>query len=141
MNLFKSLLVITAITTTTISANAAFIVKKNAVVTSKNATSVSNNILTESNNSFTATDEQSKLSEAKQSNATQSIEMNQTAEADSSIPKILYIILALLGLGWLAMGINSNFRGSDWIIGLVLSLLFWIPGFIYTLVKMKKYYN
>jgi hypothetical protein len=62
MNLFKSLLVITAITTTTISANAAFIVKKNAVVTSKNATSVSNNILTESNNSFTATDEQSKLS-------------------------------------------------------------------------------
>jgi uncharacterized membrane protein YqaE (UPF0057 family) len=133
--------VITAITTTTISANAAFIVKKNAVVTSKNATSVSNNIIqTESNTSFTATDEQAKLSEAKQSNATQSIEMNQTAEGNSSIPKILYIILALLGLGWLAMGLNSKFRGNDWIISLILSLLFWLPGFIYTLVKMKKYY-
>jgi uncharacterized membrane protein YqaE (UPF0057 family) len=141
MNLLKNLLVITAITTTTISANAAFIVKKNTVVTSKNATTVSNNILTEGNTAFTASDEQAKLSEAKQSNATQSIEMNQTAEGDSSMPKILYIILALLGLGWLAMGINSNFRGNDWIISLILSLLFWLPGFIYTLVKMKKYYN
>ena len=60
---------------------------------------------------------------------------------DAKLSKGIYILLAFLGLGWLGMGLNDNFEGTDWIISLVLYLLFWLPGFIYTLVKMKKYYN
>lgn len=58
----------------------------------------------------------------------------------SDIPKVLYVLLALIGLGWLAMGLLDNFSGSDWIISLVLYLLFFLPGLIYTLIKMSKYY-
>lgn len=57
-----------------------------------------------------------------------------------SIPKPLYVVLAILGLGWLAMGINDNFEGWDWVISLVLYLLAYIPGLIYTLIMMKNYY-
>lgn len=59
---------------------------------------------------------------------------------DLDISKGLYILLAFVGLGWLAMGLLDNFEGSDWIICLVLYALFWLPGFIYSLIKMKKYY-
>ncbi len=58
----------------------------------------------------------------------------------ASISKGLYVVLAIIGLGWLAMGILDDWNGSDWIIALVLSLLFWIPGVIFSLIKMKKYY-
>lgn len=58
----------------------------------------------------------------------------------TSISKGLYVVLAILGLGWLAMGILDDWSGSDWIISLVLYFLFFIPGLIYTLIKMKKYY-
>ena len=56
------------------------------------------------------------------------------------ISKGLYIVLAIIGLGWLAMGLLDNWSGSDWIISLVLYFLFFIPGLIYTLIKMNKYY-
>ncbi len=62
-------------------------------------------------------------------------------KGSSKISKGLYVVLAILGLGWLAMGILDDWSGNDWIIALVLSLLFWLPGLIYSLVKMKKYYN
>jgi uncharacterized membrane protein YqaE (UPF0057 family) len=58
----------------------------------------------------------------------------------AAISKGLYIILAILPFGWLGMGLNDNFTGSDWIISLVLYILLWLPGLIYTLVKMKNYY-
>ena len=58
----------------------------------------------------------------------------------ADISKGLYIVLAIIGLGWLAMGLLDNWSGSDWIISLVLYFLFFIPGLIYTLIKMKKYY-
>lgn len=58
----------------------------------------------------------------------------------AEISKGLYIVLAILGFGWLAMGLLDDFGGSDWIISLVLYFLLWLPGFIYTLIKMKKYY-
>ncbi|HTN18176.1 MAG TPA: YqaE/Pmp3 family membrane protein [Chitinophagaceae bacterium] len=62
-------------------------------------------------------------------------------KADSSVmPAILYIILAILALGWLAMGINDSFSDFDWLISLILYILFYIPGLIYTLIKMNKYY-
>lgn len=58
----------------------------------------------------------------------------------STIPQVLYILLAIFWLGWLAMGINDNWNGYDWLISLLLYFLFWLPGFIYTLIKMSKYY-
>ncbi len=62
-------------------------------------------------------------------------------KGDSGISKGLYVILSIIGLGWLAMGILDDFEGSDWIISLVLSLLFWLPGVIYSFIKMKKYFS
>ncbi len=56
------------------------------------------------------------------------------------ISKGLYILLAIIGLGWLAIGLFDDWEGSDWIINLVLTLLCWLPGLIHALVKMKKYY-
>lgn len=57
-----------------------------------------------------------------------------------NIPKPLYVVLSIIWLGWLAMGINDNFEGWDWVISLILYLLFWLPGVIYSLIMMKKYY-
>lgn len=59
----------------------------------------------------------------------------------AEISKALYVVLAIIGFGWLAMGINDNFEGWDWVISLVLYLVMWLPGLIYSLVKMKKYYK
>lgn len=61
--------------------------------------------------------------------------------SSSSIPQVLYIVLAIFGLAWIAMGIMDNWKGSTWIINLVLTLLFWLPGFIHALIVMKKYYK
>jgi len=52
----------------------------------------------------------------------------------------LYILLAILGLGWIAMGILSDWSGSDWIVNLILTVLCWLPGLIHALVKKKDYY-
>lgn len=64
-----------------------------------------------------------------------------TANGGAEISKGLYIVLAIFGLGWLGMGLNDNFKGDEWLISLLLYILLWLPGFIYTLVKMKKYYK
>ena len=58
----------------------------------------------------------------------------------AKIEQIVYIILAILPLGWLGMGLNDNFQGYDWLISLVLYLVLWLPGIIYTLIMMPKYY-
>ena len=63
------------------------------------------------------------------------------AKGGAEISKGLYIVLAIFGLGWLGMGLNDNFKGDEWLISLLLYILFWLPGFIYTLIKMKKYYK
>ncbi len=72
------------------------------------------------------------------------LKMAQTsAKAVSSgavLPKGVYILLAIFSLGWLAMGLNDDFQGDNWWIGLLLYLLLWLPGFIFTLIKMKDYY-
>lgn len=59
----------------------------------------------------------------------------------ADIPKGLYIVLAIFGLAWIAMGIFDNWKGSTWIVNLILTLLFWLPGFIHALVVMKNYYK
>ena len=61
--------------------------------------------------------------------------------ADEKIPKGLYIVLAILGLGWIALGVLSDWTGNDWWVNLLLTLLCWLPGVIHALVKMKDYYK
>jgi uncharacterized membrane protein YqaE (UPF0057 family) len=48
--------------------------------------------------------------------------------------------MAIFALGWLAIGIITDFKGNDWWIALLLYFLFYFPGLIYSLVVMKKYY-
>jgi uncharacterized membrane protein YqaE (UPF0057 family) len=60
-------------------------------------------------------------------------------EEGGSLPQWAYIVLSILWLGWLAIGIKSNWKGNDWWISLLLYLLYF-PGLIYSLIVMKKYY-
>lgn len=62
-------------------------------------------------------------------------------QGGDGITKGLYILLAILGLAWVAMGVKDDWNGSDWIVNLILTFLCWLPGFIHALVKMKKYYS
>lgn len=56
------------------------------------------------------------------------------------IPLGLYIILAILPLGWLGMGLNDDFEGFAWILSLLLYILFYIPGLVFTLICIPRYY-
>lgn len=62
-------------------------------------------------------------------------------DGGDGITKGLYILLAILGLAWIAMGVKSDWNGSDWIVNLLLSVLCWLPGLIHALIKMKDYYK
>lgn len=62
-------------------------------------------------------------------------------DGGDGITKGLYILLAILGLAWVAMGVKSDWNGSDWIVNLILTVLCWLPGFIHALIKMKDYYK
>lgn len=73
--------------------------------------------------------------------AAQKFLKKELKKSDDGITKGLYILLAILGLAWIAMGVKSNWNGSDWVVNLILTLLCWLPGFIHALVKMKDYYN
>jgi uncharacterized membrane protein YqaE (UPF0057 family) len=57
----------------------------------------------------------------------------------AGIDKGVYILLAIL-IPFLAVGLASDWNGSDWLICLLLTCLCWLPGFIYALIKMKNYY-
>ena len=57
------------------------------------------------------------------------------------ISKGLYIVLAIFGLAWIAMGVMDDWSGNNWWINLILTLLFWLPGFIHAMIKMKDYYQ
>lgn len=61
--------------------------------------------------------------------------------AEDKLPKAVYIILVILGWGFLALGLVSDWKGNDWWVNLLLTLLCWIPGVIHGLIKMKNYYN
>lgn len=55
------------------------------------------------------------------------------------LDKTLYIVLAIF-IPFVAVGIATDWQGSDWVVALLLSLLCGIPGIIYALIKMKDYY-
>lgn len=59
----------------------------------------------------------------------------------ADIPKGLYIVGAILGWGWLLMGLMDDWSGNDWWTNLILTALCWLPGVIHAFVKMKKYYS
>ncbi len=56
------------------------------------------------------------------------------------IEKGLYIILAIFGLGFIAMGLMDDWEGQNWWVNLILTVLCWLPGVIHALIKMKEYY-
>jgi hypothetical protein len=60
--------------------------------------------------------------------------------SEPDLSKGLYILLAILGLGWIGLGVISDWKGNEWIYCLLLGLC-WLPGLIYALVKMKNYYS
>lgn len=66
--------------------------------------------------------------------------MSDRLKESLDISKGVYVLLAIIGFGWLAMGLNDDFEGFDWLISLLLYILGWLPGVIYTLIMMKKYY-
>lgn len=55
------------------------------------------------------------------------------------VSQSLYIVLAIFGLGFIGMGVNTDWSGSDWIICLLLSFTC-IGGLIFALIKMRDYY-
>ncbi|MDX1683647.1 MAG: YqaE/Pmp3 family membrane protein [Saprospiraceae bacterium] len=59
---------------------------------------------------------------------------------DADISEGVYILLAILGLAWIAMGLMDDWSGNNWIINLILSFLCWLPGLIHALVKKSEYY-
>jgi|GEM_PF-454327 len=61
-------------------------------------------------------------------------------EGGGDLPQWAYIVLSIFWLGWLAIGIRSNWKGNDWWIALLLYFVFYFPGLIYSLIVMKKYY-
>ncbi len=66
--------------------------------------------------------------------------MKHESLSSASIPQVLYVVLAIFGLAWLAMGIMDNWTGNNWWINLLLTLLFWLPGLIHALIVMGDYY-
>ncbi len=58
----------------------------------------------------------------------------------TAMPPFAYILLCVIALGWLAMGLNDDFGGYEWVLSLVLYILFYFPGLIYSLIMMGKYY-
>ena len=56
------------------------------------------------------------------------------------ISKLAYVLLSVFLLGFVAIGLNDYWRGSSWIVCLALCLLY-LPGLIYALVSMPRYYH
>jgi hypothetical protein len=57
------------------------------------------------------------------------------------VSKGVYILLAILGWGFLAIGLLTDWKGNEWLYCLLLGFLCWLPGVIYAFAKMKNYYS
>lgn len=108
---------------------AAFPIKKEAVKTESNANSIISTAI-----------ENPQLHQEVKLQKQESINAVEQKASSSTIPQGLYIVLAIFFLGWLAIGINDDWAGYDWLISLLLYIILWLPGFIFTLIKMSKYY-
>lgn len=65
----------------------------------------------------------------------------QQADGEDKFPKGGYIVLVILGWGFIPLGILSDWKGNDWWVNLLLTALCWLPGVIHGFVKMKDYYK
>lgn len=73
--------------------------------------------------------------------AAQKTVKSQMKKDGDGITKGIYILLAIFGLAWIAMGVKDDWSGNNWWVNLIFSLLCWLPGLIHALVKMKDYYK
>ena len=48
-------------------------------------------------------------------------------KADPDISSGLYVLLVILGWGWVVMGLMDDWSGSNWITNLILTILCWLP--------------
>jgi ABC-type multidrug transport system permease subunit len=68
-----------------------------------------------------------------------------TGVEELSVPNIdlpIYIIMSLFFMGWLAIGINSNFEDQHWLYALAVSLLTaGLGGLAYALILMPRFYD
>jgi hypothetical protein len=68
-----------------------------------------------------------------------------TGVTELPVPNIdlpIYIVMSLFFLGWLAIGINSNFKDEHWLYALAVSLFTaGLGGFIYALILMPRFYE
>lgn len=72
--------------------------------------------------------------------AAQRYAKREMRKAGADINSGLYILFAILGLGWLAMGLLDDWDGNNWIVNIILTALCWLPGLIHALVKKSEYY-
>lgn len=82
-----------------------------------------------------------KLKEIIQLKAAQKTLKAKLNNNEDKFPKGGYIVLVIFGLGFIPLGILSDWKGNDWWINLLLSVLCWLPGVIHGLVKMNSYYK
>lgn len=61
-------------------------------------------------------------------------------KASTDLDQNVYIILAIF-IPFVAVGLASDWEGNDWLICLLLSCIFWIPGIIFAFIKMGDYYG
>lgn len=67
--------------------------------------------------------------------------LNKYLNDSEKLSKGVYILLAIVGLGFVGLGLLNDWKGDEWLICLLLGVLCWLPGVIYALVKMKNYYK
>ena len=122
------------------NANAAYRIKKSPGQTIENQYSVTPISTTIINSAASNTDATAIKQGHKKKSIVSRIVNFLLPNNEALIPLPVYIILAFPFLGWLAMGVNDDFTGDDWWICLILYCCFWLPGFVFTLLKMRKYY-
>jgi hypothetical protein len=68
-----------------------------------------------------------------------------TGVEELPVPNIdlpIYIIMSLFFMGWLAIGINSNFKDEHWLYALAVSVLTaGLGGLVYALILMPQFYD
>jgi hypothetical protein len=152
MKKFKQLLLCAAITFAAIPLQAAFVAKAKEIPKSEQSVTTANASIAEP-----ADVTQQERTKFKKKSLIKNI--FKKGEEKNGISKELYIILSIFSLGWLAMGIIDDFKGSNWITALLVTLggfmaagllILFIPflplllsfaGIVWAFLKMKDYFK
>ncbi len=122
----------------TVNSHAAFIVKKERTVAVQNETTTAAATGSAETTSATVSETTTLKKHSFLSRACSGAKAMLSGKA--AIPMAAYIILCIFALGWLAIGLNDNFSGFSWILSLILYILFYLPGLLYSLIMMGNYY-